>query len=697
MKTYDTEAIRNIALCGHGHTGKTSLASALLFSAGAVNRLGSTDKGTTVTDFDEDEIARKFSVSTSLAFCEWKGVKINLIDTPGYLEFIHEAKLGLRVADSALVLVDAVAGVEVQSEKTFRYAEEFDLPVFIVINKIDRERASFSRALQSIADRFGRAAVPLQLPIGSEAGFSGVADLLKLKAYRFADDGSGKMEEGEVPAELQQQVQGQRETLLEMVAESDDTLLEKFLDGGSLSDTELERGLKAAVGARKLFPVFTCSALRNQGSHSLLDALVAWAPSPADIGTVKGLARASQEPVERKISSREPVSFFVWKTTVDPFSGKISLFKVYSGTVKADSSYHSQSKDHTERLGAIAILQGKQMVTVPELRAGDLGAVAKLRDTNTGDTFCDKSAPILYQPVVFKKPSISYALHPKSRGDEDKLSNAMQRLQEEDAMLFFDHDPGTNELLVSGAGSQHIDVVVGRLKRKFGVEVVLSPPKVPYRETIRRKAEAQGRYKRQTGGRGQYGDCWVRLEPLPRGSDFEFAEEIFGGSIPKNYWPAIEKGIQGARLKGYLAGYPVVDFRAVVYDGSYHDVDSSEMAFKIAGSLAFKNCMEKCEPVLLEPIMMVEVTAPDENMGDVLGNLTSRRGRMLGMENVGHDSVIKAQAPMSEMLNYAPDLNSITGGRGSFSMEFDHYAEVPSHIAQKIIDASPKRAETEEK
>jgi len=659
--------------------------------------LGSVDKGTTVTDFDEDEIARKFSIGAALAFCEWKGAKINLIDTPGYLEFIHEARLGLRVADAALLLVDAVAGVEVQTEKAFKFAEDFGLPVLMVINKIDRERASFSRALQSVTARFGRAAVPVQIPIGSEAGFAGVVDLLRQKTLRFAADGGGKLEEGEMPPELQEQAAGQREALLEMVAESDDALLETFLESGSLSEAQLQSGLKAAVSARKLFPVFAASALRNQGSPPLLDAIVQWAPSPADVGSALGLEPSTREPLRRKIARREPVSFFVWKTTVDPFSGKISLFRVYSGAVKADNSYHNLSKDHAERLGAIAVLQGKQMIAVPELVAGDLGAVAKLRDTATGDTFCDKSAPILYPPVVFKKPSISYALHPKSRGDEDKLSNAMQRLQEEDPMLFFDRDPVTNELLVSGAGSQHIDVVVGKLKRKFSVEVVLSPPKVPYRETIRRKAEAQGRYKRQTGGRGQYGDCWVRVEPLPRGSDFEFAEEIFGGSIPRNYLPAIEKGIQEARLKGYLAGYPVVDFRAVVYDGSYHEVDSSEMAFKIAGSLAFKNCMEKCEPVLLEPITMVEVTAPEEVMGDVLGNLTSRRGRMLGMENVGGNNIIKAHAPMAEMLNYAADLNSITGGRGNFSMEFDHYAEVPAHIAQKIIETSPKRAETEER
>jgi elongation factor G len=688
MKVYDAPNIRNVAIVGHGGCGKTSLASALLFDAGAVNRLGRVDDGTTVTDFDPDEIERKISLLATLAFAEWKKTKINLIDAPGYANFLSEARAALRVADAALVVVDAVAGVEVQTEKVWAFAEEYGLPRLIVVNRMDRENASFERALEKVQAAFGRAAVPVAVPVGEEKAFRGVVDLVSEKAQVYGEDASGKFQVADVPAAQQEAARAWREKLVEMVAESNEELMEEFFEKGTLSEEQLAKGLRQAVVAGRICPVLPASALLNAGVHAVLDAIVDLLPSPVDRGEAKGTDPAAKAEVARKPAADAPFSAFVWKTLVDPHAGRISLFRVYSGALKSDSGVHNTSRDSAERVGSLLLLQGKAQTQIPEVQAGDIGAVAKLKDTMTGDTLADKAAPIVYPAVVFPEPATTFAIEPKTRGDEDKISTALQRLQEEDPVLRVSRDPQTHEMLLSGMGQLHIEVVVGRLRKRYKVEVNLKKPKIPYRETIKGSAEAHGRHKKPTGGHGQFGDCRIRLKPLPRGSDFEFVDDIFGGSIPKNFIPAVEKGIQEARLKGFLAGYPMVDFRVELYDGQYHDVDSSEMSFKIAGSLAFKDGIPKCRPTILEPIMSVEIAVPDEYAGAVMGDLSSRRGRPQGMEPRGSLQVIKAEVPLAEMLSYDAELTSMTGGRGSYHMEMDHYDEVPAHLQEKIIAAA---------
>jgi elongation factor G len=689
MKIYETASIRNVALVGHGGSGKTSLVSAMLFDAGAVNRLGKVEEGNTVTDFDADEIARQISLSTSLAHCEWNKTKLNLLDTPGYGNFIQEARVAIHVADAALVNVCGVAGVEVQTEKVWSFADESSKARLLVVNRLDRDRSSFSRALESIQRAFGRTAVPIQLPVGEEKDFRGVIDLVRMKAYVGRGDEKGTHEEKDVPADMKEEAEAARSALVEMVAEVDDALMEKYLETGALSPEEFLTGLKLSVVSGKVFPVLAVSGTRNFAVRPLMDALVDLTPAPDARGEVEG-KDSNGNPASRKISSSAPASAYIFKTIADPFAGRISLFRVMSGVVKSDSSYQNTTKDVIERLGAVSLLQGKEPVAVSEVQAGDIASVAKLKESQTGDTLSDKGSTILYPKLEFPEPVISFAIEPKSRGDEEKISQAMQRLSEEDPMLKFHRE---SELLLSGTGQLHIEVAVSRLKNKFGVEVTLHPPKVPYRETINGTFEAHGRHKKQTGGHGQFADCWVRFEPLPRGAQFEFANEVFGGAIPKNFIPAVEKGIQEARVKGFLAGFPMVDFKATVYDGKYHPVDSSEMAFKIAGSLAYKEAMEKCKPTILEPIMNVEIVVPEENTGDVLGDLNSRRGRTQGMEPKGTLTSIKAQVPMSEMLSYEPTLTSMTGGRGSFHMEYSHYEEVPSHLIPKIV--AERKAEKE--
>jgi elongation factor G len=695
MKVYDSESIRNIAVVGHGASGKTTLVSAMLFTAGAVTRLGRVEDGTTVTDYDEEEIERRFSINCTLAYCEWNKTKINIIDTPGFPDFIHDTKACLRAADAALMVVSAVSGVEVQTEKLWETCGEYNLPVMMVINKLDRDNASFERSLESIAKAFGRSPIPIQLPIGEEKEFKGVVDLIKKKAYIYEKDTSGKFREGPVPADLEAAVEEQREKLIEMVAETSDELMEKFFADGTLSDAELLEGLTKGVMQRSIVPILCASATLNVGVAHILNAVVDLIPSPAKIGVVKGVNPKTNEEVERKLSSTEPYSAFVFKTVADPFAGRITLFRVYSGVVKSDSALHNLTKGKNEKLGPLQAMQGKSTTPVPEVRAGDIGAVLKLRETTTGDTFADPQAPIVYPPVKLPEPAITFAIEPKTRGDEDKMSTGLARTIEEDLGIKYDREPQTKELLLSGMGQLHVEVTVARMRRRYCVDVALKPPRIPYRETIRKKAEAQGKHKKQTGGHGQYGDCWIKVEPLPRGADFEFLDEIFGGAIPKNYIPAVEKGIQESRHKGILAGYPTVDFKVILFDGSYHDVDSSDMAFKIAGSLAFKKAVEAADPVLLEPIMNVEVYAPEEYAGDIIGDLNARRGRVQGMDVKGGTQVVKAQVPMSEMLSYAPSLTSMTGGRASYHMQFSHYDEVPAHLAAKIIDAAKKEKEAE--
>src|SRR3989449_3336972 len=601
--------------------------------------------------------------------------------------FIADAKAALRVLDGALVVVDGVAGVEVQTEEAWGYAEEFELPRLFVINKLDRENASFARALESIGRAFGRQAVPVQIPMGAEKTFAGVVDLVANKAYVYDKDESGRHRVTDVPADLSGAAKEARDTLMEMVAEVDDALMEKFFESGSLSQEELAAGLAKGVRQRKLFPVLCASALANIGAHPLLDACVALFPHPGERGPFRGENPRDHAAAERRGTIEEPYSAFVFKTIADPYSGKVSLFRVYSGVLKSDSTVYNATRDVQERFGSILILQGKESQAVTEVRAGDIAAIPKLKETSTGDTLADKANPIVYPRVTFPEPSIAFALRPKSRADEEKISSVLPRLVEEDPTIQFRRDLQTHELIIAGNSDQHVEVTLARMKKKFGVEAILHAPKVPYFETIKKKAEAQGKHKKQTGGDGQYGDCWIRLEPLPRGAGFEFKDDIFGGAIPKNFIPSVEKGIQDARMQGVLAGYPVVDFRVILFDGSYHTVDSSDIAFKIAGSLAFKKAMEEAGATLLEPSMNVEITAPEQYMGDLMGDLNSRRGRVQGMNTQGSMQVIKSQVPMVEMLTYASILKSITGGRGSYRMSFAHYEEVPSHLQAKIVAA----------
>jgi elongation factor G len=669
MKVYDAATIRNIALVGHTSSGKTQLASAVLSTAGMVNRFGKVDEGTTVTDYDEEEIARKHTLGATLAFAEWNKHKINIIDTPGIGNFLSDARAALQVADAAVVVVDAVSGAMVQTEKVWAAAEERGMPRLVVLNRLDRERANLDRALQSLRDACSRAVVPIQLPIGEEKGFKGIVDLVTKKAYVFETNESGKFKEDAVPANMASQVDAAREALIEMVAESDEKLMERFFEAGTLSDDELVSGLTTATAAAKVFPLVCTSGLLNIGVPQLLDAVISCVPAPD--GDDK---RAPQA--------------FVWKTMADPFAGRITMFRVMAGTVKADSTLSNKTRDSQERLGHVVLLQGKTQTQVPEVRAGDLAAVAKLKDTLTNDTLGDKSDPVQYPAVTYPEPVLSYAIEPKSRGDEDKISGSMHRLEEEDPSIKYSRDPQTKELLLSGQGQLQIEVTVAKLKRRFGVDVNLKPPRIPYRETIKSATEAHGRHKKQTGGHGQFGDCKIKVEPLSRGSDFEFVDDIFGGSIPRQFIPAVEKGIQETRMRGYLAGYPMVDFRVTVFDGSYHDVDSNELSFKMAGRLAFKDAMTRARPTILEPIMDVEVYAPSDFAGDLMGDLNGRRGRIAGMDTRGATTIIKAQVPMAEMLTYEQHLTSATGGRGSYHMEYSHYDEVPAHLQTKIVAAA---------
>ena len=688
MKTYEGGNLRNVALMGHGDTGKTQLISALLFTAGMVNRLGKVDDGTSVTDYDEEEIQRMFSISASLAYAEWGKTKINFIDTPGFNIFLHETEAALPAADSALIVVHAVGGVEVQTERTWGFAEKFGLPRALVFNQMDRDRASFARTLDAVREAFGRAVIPVQLPLGEEKDFHGVIDLVRMRAVIYDASGSGKGADADIPAQHKEAAEKAHEALVEMVAEGNDKLMEEFFDKGTIPVEDLLPGLKQAIADQRIVPVLAAAALPNIGGDALLGFISDYLPSPIERKEVQGFSHEGGDPATRKISDAEPVSIFVFKTVADPFAGRVSYFKVMSGILKNEATLSNYNRGGSERLSHIAVVQGKAQNPVAELHAGDIGAVAKLKDTLTGDTLGDKGSPIVYPKVKLAEPAISFAIEPKSRGDEDKLSSAIHRMLEEDMLLRFSRDAQTKEFLISGAGQQHVEVAVSKLKRRFNVEVTLKAPKVPYRETIRGKADAQGRHKKQTGGHGQYGDCKIKMEPLARGAGFEFVNDIFGGAIPKNFIPAVEKGIVEAAAKGYLAGYPVVDYRVILYDGSYHDVDSSEIAFKLAGSKAFKACMEQAKPCLLEPIMNVEITVPESSAGDIMGNLNGRRGRVQGMDAKGGSTIIKAQVPLAEMLTYASDLTSMTQGRGTYAMEFSHYDVVPQNFADKIVAAA---------
>ncbi|MEW5763820.1 MAG: elongation factor G [Acidobacteriota bacterium] len=695
MKVYGPQEIRNVTLLGHGGTGKTSLASAILYTAKAVNRFGKVDEGTAPTDFEPDEIEKKFSVSTSLAFAEWNKCKINILDTPGYGNFIADARGPIRVSDAAVLLVSAVSGVEVMTNKAWEYAEEFGVPRILAVNKMDRENASFERALKSIHENFGRLAVPVFLPLGEEKHFEGVVDLIHGKLHRYAADESGQYKEEAIPADLQEEASRRRSELVEMVAELDEKLMEKYFEAGDLTPEELTAALRLGVAQDKIFPVLCLSATRNVGVADVLNFLTEFAPSASERPLFSATPKEGAEPETVPADPAAPASLFVFKTISDPQQGRISIFRVVSGKINGDSVLTNPARGSQERMAGLFHLRGKEHVKCEEIAAGDIGAVMKLKETFTGDTLAAKERVLQFPPVAYPIPAISFAVEPKSRGDEDKIMAALQRMVEEDPNLKVGRDPQTHEMLVSGSGSQHVEVVAARVQRRYGVEMNIKQPKVPYKETIKGKAEVHARHKKQTGGHGQFADIHIRMEPLPRGGGFEFKDEIFGGAVPRNFIPAVEKGMVESLEKGVVAGYPVVDLRITLFDGGFHPVDSSEMAFKIAAHMGFKEAMEKCKPTILEPVMGVEVVVPEECMGDVMGDLNSRRGRILGMNQKGGNQVIKAQVPLSEMLTYASTLKSLTADRGTFAMEFSQYEEVPALIQQKIVEEAKKAAEAE--
>ncbi|MBA3247343.1 MAG: elongation factor G, partial [Pyrinomonadaceae bacterium] len=652
MKVYPTNALRNLAVIGHGDSGKTQLISSLLHASGTSHRWGKVDEGTTVTDYDEDSIARKITLNSALAHLEYRDTKINLLDTPGYAAFVAHARPALRVADCALVVVDGTSGVEVQTEKTWAFANEFILPRIMVINKLDKERADFGAALESARKTFSRAIVPFTLPIGKEKDFKGVVDIVHMKAYEF--DENGKAREINIPAAGRDVIDKERERLVEVIAESDDALMEKYFEQGTLSEEDIVANIEKAIAASRLCPVFAVSSLNLAGLQNLLDGIVDYVPAPdhheAEHGRID--VEADSEKLTRRYTPEEPFSAYVFRTVADPFAGRITVLKVVSGHIKHDATVQNTTRGLSERLGALHSMQGKQLDKIDEANAGDIIACVKLKETQTGDTLSDKAAPIYYDAVQYPEAAIAFAIEPKSRQDEEKISVALHKILEEDQSLHFTRDAQTKEFILSGSGQLHVETVVEKLKNRYHVEVALHPPKVPYKETITARAEVQGRHKKQTGGRGQFGDCKVVFEPLPRGEGFIFEDKIFGGSVPQQFRPAIEKGIVEAASTGAIAGYPLVDFKATLIDGSYHTVDSDEHSFRAAGRKAFRAAIEKVKPSILEPIMDVEVVAPQECSGDIMGDLNSRRGRVQGMDMRGKNQVVKAQVPMSEMLDY---------------------------------------------
>jgi len=689
MVKFDSNALRNVAVVGHGATGKTSLCESLLYIAGKTDRPGKVDEGNSSMDFEPEEQKRRISISAATNFFEWEKHKITILDTPGDSNFAYDTRNCLRVADGAIIVIDAVGGVEFQTEKVWEYANEYKLPRIVFINRMDRERADFGKSIESIMNRLGKKATPIFLPIGAEDSFKGVVDLIQKKAL-FFDGLKGTYKSGDIPSDMTDLVEKSRENMVEDIAESDDALMDKYLDTGELSDDELKTGLRKSVISGSLVPVVCGSALKNMGITSLMDLIIHVMPSPLDRGPVNGKNPATGDAEARTPEPSTPFSAIVFKTIADPYAGRLTLFRVVSGTVSADSTFYNSTRKITERFGNIFFPEGKNQKSVESLVPGDIAAVAKLKETATGDTVCNEKFPIIFEKVIPPPPIMSFAVAPKSRGDEEKIVSSINRIIEEDPTLTFHRDDQTKEMILSGMGQVHIEVSVEKMKRKFGVEVTLKTPKVPYKETIKGKINIQGKYKKQSGGRGQFGDCWLDIEPLPKGGGFEFVDKIVGGVIPQQYRPAVEKGIVEAMAEGVVAGYPVVDVKVSLVDGSYHTVDSSEMAFKIAGSLGFKKAVLACQPVLLEPIVNIDIEIPDEYMGDVIGDLNGRRGKVLGMESKGVNRIIKGQVPLAEILRYAPDLRSMTSGRGTFTSEPSHYEEVPPFIAEKVIAESKK-------
>jgi elongation factor G len=692
MAVEEIARLRTIALVGQGGTGKTQLAEAMLFTAGMTTRLGRPDDGTALMDFEPEELSRHISISSSFHHLNWKRTEVILANTPGYTAFLPDAFGTMRAVDGVVFVTSAGGDLKVESEKIFEQINRLGLPRLAFVSRLDRERMDFDTAMSDLDKALAVKPIALTLPIGAETGFSGVIDLLAMKALTFPDS-SGKAKEDELSGELRSRAEAARTKLCEAVAETDDALLEKYLEQGELDEMELRSALRGAVLQGKLTPVLCGSGPRNIGVEQLLDAVAALLPAPSDRPPFRGQGPSNGTPIERSADPDAPFSAFVFKTLIDPFAGKLSIFRVVSGRAASDATVLNATRSSRERFGQLLRLEGKKQSPLSSALPGEIVAVAKLKDTTTGDTLCDEKSQILFPVPDRPLPVISFAIRPRTRGDEEKASQALARLIEEDAALETHRDPQTHEIILSGTGQMHIEVTVEKLKRKFNVDVELNAPKVPYKETIKGRAEAQGKYKRQSGGRGQYGDCWLKVEPLQRGGGFEFADEIVGGVIPRQYIPSVEKGVRNTLTEGYLAGFPVVDVKVTVYDGSFHDVDSSDMAFQIAASMGLKNAFERARPILLEPIMAIEVSCPDECMGDVIGDLNSRRGRVLGMESKGAGQVIKALVPMAEVLKYAPDLRSITSGRGSFEARFSHYDEVPAPLAEKVISESKRAKE----
>jgi elongation factor G len=693
MKDYQTQQLRNICLIGHGGTGKTTLSEVILYDCKEIDRIGKVEEGTTTTDYDSEEKKRQISISAAMAPVEWKSNKINIVDTPGYFDFVGEVIESLRAADAALITVCAVSGVQVGTEKVWDLCKEYNKPRAVFINKIDRENADFDKVLSQLKDRFGISVVPLQIPIGKESGFKGIVDIIKMKSKTF--DGKAIVE-GDVPADLEDAVNDFRSSITEVVAENDESLLDKYFSEGELSDEELVSGLRNGIAKGDIVPVFCGSALANKGIQTLLEAIVDYMPSPADVKALEGINPKTNVKENREASTNAPFSAFVFKTIADPYVGKLSMFRVLSGSISSDSSIYNSSQDKNEKVGTLYLLKGKNQSAVGKLSAGDIGAVAKLSVTVTGDTLSDAAKPIKYNPMEFPQPCISMSVKPKSKGDEDKISSGLTKLAEEDPTFKVSRDVENAETIISGVGELHLEVIARKLQNKFGADVTLDLPKIPYRETIRKTADVQGKHKKQSGGHGQFGDVHIKFEPNPEGTDFKFVDQIVGGVVPRQYIPAVEKGLRECIIRGVLAGYPVVGLKTTLHYGSYHPVDSSEMAFKVAASLAYKKGMKEAGPVLLEPIMHIEVTVPDEYMGDIIGDLNKKRGKVLGMEPQDGKQVVIAEVPHAEVFRYATDLRSMTQARGSFTMKFERYEDVPTNISSKIIEEAAKNAVEDE-
>jgi len=692
LKDYDVAKLRNMAFVGHGGAGKTTLCEALLFNAKATKRMGRVDDGTSVLDYTPEEIQRKITISLSVGHLEWKDHLFNLVDTPGYADFVGDVKAGLSVADSVLILLRAAAGVEVGTMKTWDFIEETSLPAFACVTMMDKEHSNFSACVSGASESFSRRVVPVILPIGTGDSFTGIVDVLSMKAYLYDDQGQFT-EQKEIPADIRKHAEEAREKLVDGVAEGDDSLLEKYLEKGTLDPNEIVEGLRKSIAKRTILPIAAVSASKGIGVPQLLDLLVTVLPSPADRGPIKGTVPGTDKPIERKPLVSEPLCAMVFKTISEPHVGELSLIRVFSGALEAGSDAFNSTKNKSEKIGQLFRLQGKERTDVVSVKPGEFGAAVKLRDTSTGDTLCSSASPIQLAPMKFPEPALSEALKPRAKGDEEKIANGLSRLKEEDPTFTVFVDPELKQTLLNGMGELHLEVIVGKLRDRFGVEVDIVKPKIPYRETIKGKAEVQGRHKKQSGGRGQFGDVWIRIEPRKRGEGFEFVNKIVGGAIPTKYIPAVQKGVEEACKEGVLAGYQIVDFRVYLFDGSYHTVDSSDLAFKIAGSIAFKKAMTEARPILLEPIMEVEVTVPDDCMGDVMGDLSSKRGRILGMDSHGKMQRVRALVPQAELYKYSTNLRSLTQGRASHTAKFASYEELPQEMTEKVIAEAKQEKE----